>query len=53
MGFLDNFETKNPGADTKAVVNIEWVLKTLDAMLDANLTFTGIINVPTPPLPSE
>jgi hypothetical protein len=22
-------------------------------MLDANLTFTGIINVPTPPLPSE
>jgi hypothetical protein len=64
MGLLDDYINKNSNANIRRVVNIEWFLQKLDALeanssnslglvrLNGSYTFTGTINVTTPPLPS-
>jgi hypothetical protein len=42
MGFFDKFETNNPATNTKAVVNVEWVLKTLDNTIPTYSAGTGL-----------
>jgi hypothetical protein len=41
MGFFDKFKTNNPTTDTKAAVNIDWILQKLDEIGVTNKASIG------------